>query len=59
MITMKCKNCGGTTVLFVSHGISQIREICDKVLWLDHGKVKMYGPMQEVCDAYERVKPEE
>ncbi|MDY4138744.1 MAG: ABC transporter ATP-binding protein, partial [Eubacteriales bacterium] len=44
---------GGTTVLFVSHTMSQIREMCDRVLWLDHGRVKMIGPTQEVCDAYE------
>lgn len=44
---------GGTTVLFVSHSLSQIRELCDRVVWLDHGKVKMYGETQEVCDAYE------
>ena len=44
---------GGTTVLFVSHSMSQIREMCDRVLWLDHGTVKMVGPTQEVCDAYE------
>ena len=44
---------GGTTVLFVSHTMSQIREMCDRVLWLDHGTVKMIGPTQQVCDAYE------
>lgn len=44
---------GGTTVLFVSHSMDQIREMCDRVLWLDHGTVKMIGPTQEVCDAYE------
>lgn len=44
---------GGTTVLFVSHSLGQIREMCDHVLWLDHGQVKRYGATQEVCDAYE------
>ena len=43
---------GGTTVLFVSHMIEQIQEMCTRVLWLDHGKVHMIGPMNEVCDAY-------
>ena len=32
---------GGTTVLFVSHNIDQIRDMSDRVVWLDHGKVKM------------------
>ncbi len=44
---------GGTTVLFVSHSLGQIREMCDHVLWLDHGQVKQYGDTREVCDAYE------
>ena len=44
---------GGTTVLFVSHSIDQIREMCDRVLWLEQGKVKMIGEPQAVCDAYE------
>jgi ABC-2 type transport system ATP-binding protein len=43
---------GGTTVLFVSHSLEQIREMCDKVIWLDHGQMKMIGDTQEVCDAY-------
>lgn len=43
---------GGTTVLFVSHSIGQIREMCDRVIWLDQGKVKTIGPVQEVCDQY-------
>ena len=45
---------GGTTVLFVSHTMKQIRELCNKVIWLDHGTLKMMGEAQVVCDAYER-----
>ncbi|MBR5348449.1 MAG: ABC transporter ATP-binding protein [Lachnospiraceae bacterium] len=45
---------GGTTVLFVSHNIDQIREMCNRVVWLDHGKVKMIGEADEVCDAYRK-----
>lgn len=44
---------GGTTVLFVSHSLQQIREMCDRVIWLNHGQLQMYGQTQEVCDAYE------
>lgn len=44
---------GGTTVLMVSHVLGQIRSMCDHVLWLDHGKVIMYGDTKTVCDAYE------
>lgn len=44
---------GGTTVLFVSHSMDQIREMCDRVLWLERGEMKMLGDTQSVCDAYE------
>lgn len=44
---------GGTTVLFVSHNLDQIRQMCDRVVWLDHGQVKMIGETKEVCDAYQ------
>ena len=44
---------GGTTVLFVSHSLDQIREMCDRVLWLDHGTVKMLGDAKTVCDEYQ------
>lgn len=44
---------GGTTVLMVSHVLSQIRSMCSHVIWLDHGKVVMDGDAQTVCDAYE------
>lgn len=43
---------GGATVLFVSHNIGQIRELCNRVVWLDHGKVIMQGNAKEVCDSY-------
>ena len=43
---------GGTTVLFVSHSLSQIREMCDRVIWLEHGQIKMIGETEEVCNAY-------
>lgn len=43
---------GGTTVLFVSHSLEQIQEMCTRVLWLEQGKVKMIGETQKVCDAY-------
>lgn len=49
---MKEMMSGGTTVLLVSHSLDQIREVCDRVVWLDHGDIKMLGPVDEVCDAY-------
>lgn len=44
---------GGTTVIFVSHTMEQIREMCNRVVWLDSGTVKMIGDTKTVCDAYE------
>lgn len=43
---------GGTTVLFVSHSLKQIKEMCDRCVWLEHGQVKAIGPANEVCNAY-------
>lgn len=44
---------GGTTVLFVSHSLEQIREMCDRVIWLEHGQIKAIGATNDICDAYE------
>ena len=42
----------GTTVIMVSHSIEQIQRMCNRVVWLDHGHLKMIGDMAEVCEAY-------
>lgn len=42
---------GGTTVLYVSHSVDSIKSICDKVIWLDHGKVIKSGG-KEICNDY-------
>jgi len=42
----------GVTVLLVSHSINQVRELCNKVIWLENGKIVMSGDADEVCDAY-------
>ena len=47
---------GGATVLFVSHDIEKIEEMCDKVVWLNHGKVVMNGEAEEVCKAYREAQ---
>lgn len=45
---------GGTTVLFVSHNMQQIRDMCTRVLWIDGGDQRMLGRTEEVCDAYSK-----
>ena len=42
----------GTTLLFVSHSIEAVREVCDKVLWINKGEKVMEGLAQDVCEAY-------
>lgn len=46
----------GTTVIIVSHSIEQIERLCNRVLWLEKGNVKMLGPAQEVCDQYKNLQ---
>lgn len=46
---------GGTTVLFVSHSLNQIREMCDRTIWLEHGSVKALGETENVCNQYEKA----
>lgn len=43
---------GTTTVLYVSHSIDSIKELCSKVIWLDHGKIVKMGDTKEICDEY-------
>ena len=43
---------GGTTVLYVSHSIEAIKDLCTKVIWIEHGQMRMIGDTEEVCDAY-------
>ena len=49
---------GGTTVFFVSHSLKQIRQMCNKVVWLEHGKIQAIGKTGEICDKYEGAKHE-
>jgi ABC-2 type transport system ATP-binding protein len=42
----------GVTGILVSHSVQQVRELCNKCLWLDHGKQVAFGPTYEVCNAY-------
>ena len=43
---------GGTTVLYVSHSLDSIRQICNKVIWIEHGKIVMVDKTDKVCDKY-------
>ncbi len=43
----------GKALLFCSHSLYQIRHLCDRALWIDHGRVRLMGPVEEVVDAYQ------
>lgn len=43
---------GGTTVLYVSHSLESIKELCDRVVWIEHGKLIKTGKAKEICDEY-------
>ncbi|MEG2653893.1 MAG: ABC transporter ATP-binding protein, partial [Ruthenibacterium sp.] len=45
----------GTTVILVSHSIDQIERLCNRVTWLEKGKVRMSGDAQEVCAVYKKT----
>lgn len=56
----KCKDrirelmSGGTTVLMVSHSNDTIKNFCDRAAWLENGKIKKIGSVDEVCACYEQ-----
>jgi len=43
----------GVTVLFVSHSLEQVKRVCDKAVWLEKGRIKKIGDIQEICSEYE------
>lgn len=43
---------GGTTVLYVSHSLESIKELCNRVIWLDHGEIVKIGDSKKVCEEY-------
>ncbi|ETI69171.1 teichoic acids export ABC transporter ATP-binding subunit TagH [Neobacillus vireti] len=44
----------GKTIFFISHSIGQVKEFCQKALWLEAGEVRAYGPVEEVIPQYEK-----
>jgi lipopolysaccharide transport system ATP-binding protein len=45
----------GRTVLFVSHNMAVVREVCPQSLWIDHGRIQRFGPSSEVIREYLQV----
>lgn len=44
----------GTTLLFVSHSIEQVQSLCNKIVWLEKGNVKMFGDAEEIANVYKK-----
>ncbi len=42
----------GTTVLFVSHSIKQVEQLCDRVAWINKGQLKMIGDSKTICEMF-------
>lgn len=45
----------GTTVLFVSHNLTQVRSLCTRAIWLEQGRLVDDGPVEEVADRFEKT----
>ncbi|MGG1572302.1 teichoic acids export ABC transporter ATP-binding subunit TagH [Fictibacillus sp. NRS-1165] len=43
----------GKTIFFISHSMGQVKKFCEKILWLEYGEVRDYGPMKEVLPKYQ------
>ncbi|MCO5273471.1 MAG: ABC transporter ATP-binding protein [Flavobacteriales bacterium] len=50
---MKDSAQSGRTVLFVSHNMTAVRSLCNRVVWLEHGRIRMQGGTEEVVSAYQ------
>lgn len=49
---------GGTTVLFVSHSLEQVKRICNKAMILEQGQIKAFGEIDEISEIYEKMVEE-
>lgn len=42
----------GRTIVFVSHNLTAVRTLCQSAVWLERGRVMMYGPVNDVVNGY-------
>ena len=47
---------GGATILFVSHNMEQVRNLCSRIVWLEHGRVRSIGDADELCREYQEAE---
>ena len=46
----------GATILFVSHNMEQVRNLCSRIVWLEHGRVRSIGDADELCREYQKAE---
>lgn len=44
----------GKTMFFISHSIGQMKQFCEKAIWLEYGQIRMYGEVNNVIPEYEK-----
>jgi lipopolysaccharide transport system ATP-binding protein len=59
MVRLRRLMSNGVTILFVSHDIGTVRQLCSKAILLDAGSIMDHGPVQRVTDHYQRLDFEE
>ena len=47
---------GGATVLFVSHNLEKIEEMCNRVVWLERGRVVKIGNSKDICEEFRKAQ---
>jgi ABC-type polysaccharide/polyol phosphate transport system ATPase subunit len=50
------RNNSGTTILIVSHQMSTVQSMCDRVAWIEQGNIKCIGPANDVVQAYRQAQ---
>lgn len=48
----------GKTIFFVSHSLNQVKKLCDKIVWMHYGEIRMAGPAEEVAAEYKKFSDE-
>jgi ABC-type polysaccharide/polyol phosphate transport system ATPase subunit len=55
-IRMNSYKNNGTTLVIVSHSLATVSELCDRVIWLEHGKIRTEGKAADLIATYQQEK---